>query len=51
MIADTDEGPDAELTHKHEAQAGMAAGLVLSTLYLTLEWLLQAPPPNRCMPI
>ncbi|KAL0037161.1 hypothetical protein WJX79_003343 [Trebouxia sp. C0005] len=28
-------------------QGEAAAGLVLSTLYLAMEWILQAPPPNR----
>ena len=28
-------------------QAHTAAGLVLSTLYLAMEWILQAPPANR----
>ncbi len=28
-------------------QGDAAAGLVLSTLYLAMEWMLQAPPANR----
>ena len=28
-------------------QGDAAAGLVLSTLYLAMEWILQAAPPNR----